>query len=210
MLLLHVKTLRHKLYFRCWHRYRTSRLNRFHLLLMMQVLDQINNINKTTTSQLVGSNFSIKIIVLQVASARSDRILLQIKRGTTTYSPHRLLQLLLSEQEVAKETQRQGNPEFEHYIRSNLQELADNPNPLPDATPSRLVWPIYFRVLQDQIDKTAKELDTNGSQISTLSRHSGKRKPSRQLSSSDSDLDTVCAKKAFCPCVLQGQTEEEA
>ena len=135
----------------------------------------------------------------RVTSARSDRILLQIKRGTTTYSPHRLLQLLLSEQEDAKEAQRQGNPEFEHYIRSNLQELADNPNPLPDVTPSRLVWPIYFRVLQDQIDKTAKELDTNGSQISALSRHSGKRKPSRQLSSSDSDLDTYAPKKRFAP-----------
>lgn len=133
------------------------------------------------------------------ASADRDRIFLQIKRGTTTCSPHRLLQLLLSEQEDAKEAQRQGDPEFENYIRSNLQELADNPNPLPDATPSRLVWSIYFRVLQNQIESTAKELDTEGSQSSKISHHSGKQKPARQLSSSDSDLDTYAPKKRFAP-----------
>ena len=128
-----------------------------------------------------------------------DRILLQIKRGSATHTPHRLLQLLLSEQEDAKEAQRQRDPVFEQYIRSNLQVLADNPHPLPIATPSRIVWSIYFRVLQDQIDRTAKELDADGSQVSQSSSHSGKRSSQRQPSSSDSDLDSYAPKKRFAP-----------
>ena len=108
-------------------------------------------------------------------------------------------QLLLSEQEDAKEAHRQGDPVFEQYIRSNLQVLADNPHPLPIATPSRIVWSIYFRVLQDQIDKTAKELDVDGSQVSQSSSHSGKRSSQRQPSSSDSDLDSYAPKKRFAP-----------
>ena len=90
-----------------------------------------------------------------------EKTLLKLRRKSISASPHKLLQLLLLEQEQAKQAKEQGDQVYLAYVQDNLQEMAENPNPLPHNTAARFVWAIYLRVLQVEIDAAAAALDVD-------------------------------------------------
>lgn len=131
------------------------------------------------------------------------KTLLLLKRGneaTLRHSPHKLLQLLLEEQESAKKAKELGDQAFLTYVRDNLQEMAENPNQMPPDTNPRFIWAIYFKLLQTEIDVAAKALDEDiaaadlGTQFRPVDVSSV-----NDIVSSDSDLESYAPNKRFAP-----------
>ena len=57
---------------------------------------------------------------------------LRLKRGELTSLPkQKQLELLLKEQEELQKVKEDPGQDLLHYIRTNLQEIGDNTNPLP-------------------------------------------------------------------------------
>ena len=126
-----------------------------------------------------------------------EKTLLKLRRKSISESPHKMLQLLLSEQEQAVQAKEQGDQAYLTYVKENLQEMAENPNPLPQNTEARFVWAIYLRVLQVAIDEAAAALDVGEE------THADVDDPPELVeassSESDSDLDSYAPKKRFAP-----------
>ena len=133
------------------------------------------------------------------AAHQNAKILLQLKRGPVQHSPHRLLQLLIEEQEEAKQAQQAGDQAFLTYVRDNLQEMARNVNPLPPNTPAGIVWSIYLRILQTEIDVAAQALDEDIARVGSQSQVRSDERSQPVVSSSDSDLDSYAPNKRFAP-----------
>ena len=130
------------------------------------------------------------------AADSEPKTLLKLKRGLLRVSHHKLLQLLLIEQEEVKLAQRNADSQLLSYARENLQEMAGNPAPLPRDTAPRLVWTIYLRLLQLKIDEVANKLDDEVTDSRTSRRNSSQ--PSAiQSDDSDSDLDSYAPNKRF-------------
>ena len=77
--------------------------------------------------------------------------LLRLQRGPWEISPKEKLRLLLKEQDDCREKKRSGNTSFLTYIRKNLQEMTQNPSPLPTATSTQWIWYLYEKALEREI-----------------------------------------------------------
>ena len=75
------------------------------------------------------------------------KFLLQIRRGELVVSSSEKLRLLLQEQEESQ------TDKIINDLRGNLQEITQNPSPVPYDATDNWVWFLYEKCLENEILK---------------------------------------------------------
>ena len=139
--------------------------------------------------------------------------LLKLRRGgrdVRDLPPQSVLDCLLGEQEQSVLKRNQRDQVFLTYIRDNLQELAEKPNPIPEGTSDDWIWYLYDQILQKEILKfqnsilrdgtrnhTATTTTKETAEISAESVSSADSSTQEVVSETDSDLDDYFPKKRY-------------